>query len=239
MTPLLYPKRMTQISSFGPTDLDQPPRTSILAVLSLICGIVCIPGLGVLAVLFAVGALVGIGGSAGRKKGKGLAITGLLLGLVASVGWGLTAWGFSAMMKIMKNAGVAVVDRTFAAVEAGDWDGARGELSPGAATLATDEVLADFRSRYQDAVGTYSGSPQGGWMEFFQAYGEIQPAMQSYSQRHGGFQNAFPMPIRFDSGSALVIAVIDQRGGATQMPVGNIVVVKPDGTEIHLFPPGP
>lgn len=230
---------MSQVSTFGVGELEQPPRTSILAVLSLICGIVCIPGLGVLAVLMGIGALVGISGSGGAKKGKGLAVTGLILGLIASVGWGLSVWAMSAAMGIMKNQGVAVVERGFAAIEAGDWNAARGELSVAAATLATDDVLDAFRTQYQTSAGAWVGSPTGGWLEFFGAYGQIQPAMQSYQQRHGGFQNAFPMPMEFANGWMLVVAVIDPKGGANQMPVGNIIVVEPDGTEIHLLPTGP
>src|ERR1700722_38995 len=76
----------------------QPPRTSGAAIASLILGILgCVPLLtGILAVI-----LGAVGISATKKPnvgGRGLAIAGLVLGLVSIVGWtgfgGLMGWAY-------------------------------------------------------------------------------------------------------------------------------------------------
>lgn len=92
-----YPNPAFQPGSFQPVP---PPRTSGAAIASLILGILgCVPLLtGILAVILG---FVGI--SATRKPnvgGRGLAIAGLILGLLSIVGWagfgGLMGWGYMA-----------------------------------------------------------------------------------------------------------------------------------------------
>src|SRR5690606_30781566 len=72
-------------------DTAGPPdaRTSVLAVLSFISGLAglvlcCIPVIGLLGVLFGVPALLSISMSRGRKRGTGLAVTGVVLGLLGA-----------------------------------------------------------------------------------------------------------------------------------------------------------
>jgi hypothetical protein len=61
----------------------QPPRTSGLAIASLVLGLVWLCGLGsLLALIFASVALSQISRSRGRLEGKGLAIAGLILGIL-------------------------------------------------------------------------------------------------------------------------------------------------------------
>jgi hypothetical protein len=88
-----YPNPNFSAGDFQPI---QPPRTSGAAIASLILGILgCIPFLtGILAVI-----LGAVGLSATKKPnvgGRGLAIAGLVLGLVSIVGWtgfgGLMGW---------------------------------------------------------------------------------------------------------------------------------------------------
>ena len=90
-----YPNPNFPAGDFQPI---QPPRTSGAAIASLILGIIgCIPLLtGILAVI-----LGAVGLSATKKPnvgGRGLAIAGLVLGLVSIVGWtgfgGLMEWAY-------------------------------------------------------------------------------------------------------------------------------------------------
>jgi hypothetical protein len=69
-----------------PGGVPQPQQSNGLAITALIMGILsCIPGVGLLAMLF--GAL-GMGKAKDpRFGGKGLAVVGLLLGLLGTIGW--------------------------------------------------------------------------------------------------------------------------------------------------------
>lgn len=64
------------------------PKTSIAAVFSLVFGILlCLPGSGLLAAILGV---VGISATKNNQRGgRGMAIAGLLLGLLGIVGWGV------------------------------------------------------------------------------------------------------------------------------------------------------
>jgi hypothetical protein len=73
-----------------PADYQQPPKTSGLAIASLILGIgaFCIPILpGLAAVILGVLGLSGIDRSQGRLGGRGLAIAGIITGGVAMLLW--------------------------------------------------------------------------------------------------------------------------------------------------------
>ena len=66
--------------------VTEPPKTSATAVWSLICSLVfCCPVTTVIGVLLGLVAMVSIGGNPARK-GKGLAITGILLGVIFTAG---------------------------------------------------------------------------------------------------------------------------------------------------------
>lgn len=59
---------------------------STLTIIALAAGILsCVPGLGVVAVILAIVAIVSIRGSAGRARGTGLAMAGLVLGGVGTI----------------------------------------------------------------------------------------------------------------------------------------------------------
>lgn len=75
-----------------------PPRKSNgrgLAITALVCGLAgipfCIPGM--VAVVFGAFALAGLGGT---RRGRGLAISGIVLGIIDTIGWVvLLGWGVS------------------------------------------------------------------------------------------------------------------------------------------------
>jgi hypothetical protein len=84
-----YPPNMQPPYGGGMYQPPMQPRTSGAAITSLIMGILlCIPAItGLGAILFGI---IGLGST--RKpgvRGKGLAITGLILGLLNLVGWGV------------------------------------------------------------------------------------------------------------------------------------------------------
>src|SRR4051812_37002466 len=89
----------------------QPPRTSLAAVMSLVCGILgCIPLItSILAVLLGIVGIVVTRDP--RRTGRGLAIAGLILGLIGVVGW--TALGGGLWTVYVTSRPVANIARQF------------------------------------------------------------------------------------------------------------------------------
>ena len=80
---------MSQLGA--PFDIPQDRKTSGIAIASLVCSLICcIPVTTILGILLGVGAMVSIGSNP-EKKGKGLAITGIILGAVFTA---LQAWAY-------------------------------------------------------------------------------------------------------------------------------------------------
>lgn len=98
-TPQGYPPQGYPQQQGYPGGMPQAPKSNGLAITALIMGILsCIPGVGLLAVLFG---FLGMGKAKDpRVGGKGLAVVGLLLGLLGTLGWayagykGYQAWGY-------------------------------------------------------------------------------------------------------------------------------------------------
>ena len=91
--PPQYPPQTPPPPGFSPGPMPpQGPKSNGLAITSLIMGILsCIPGVGLLAILF--GAL-GMGKAKDpRVGGKGLAIIGIILGLISIIAWGGIGYG--------------------------------------------------------------------------------------------------------------------------------------------------
>jgi hypothetical protein len=86
-------KKMTQQYGMSPAMPLERPRLSASALTSMILGILlCLP-IGLLAIIFSI---VGFGATKnGAMRGRGFAVTGLILGIVGTLGWsalGLGAW---------------------------------------------------------------------------------------------------------------------------------------------------
>ena len=229
----------SQFSDFGSDPaLVGPSRTSLLAIASLICSLVCfIPGLSVLGVALGLLALVLIPSAGGRVGGKGLAIAGVVLGLLFTFAWVGLVYGGVQMAKMVSGAMGTPVREGFAALEKGDYDGARAVLHPDVRAEVSDAELAVFVERYHQAVGTFDSVPEG-LFEFFGAYGQIGQQMQKYQ----GGGNIVPIPAVFSNGTALVVLHFDQNGvgGGSGGPtfsgsVTDLIVVASDGTEISMM----
>ncbi len=232
---------MTQNPYAGEFDGDvyeAPPRTSVLAVTSLVLSLICcIPGLGLLGSLFGVGAIIGIGNSRGRVGGRGVAVAGITIGLLVTIAWiGLAVAvyrGIGTVSKLM----YGNTNAFMASVENGDFDKARAIVS-GPVVSASDEQFEAFRDKYRAAYGSFVSVPTKFWSEVLPAYIEIKPQMQPYSGR----QNIVPVPAEFDSGRVLLLLIVDPQGNAGKapqnalsIPLADIWVVLPDGTEARLM----
>jgi hypothetical protein len=236
---------MSQNPFSNPYDLPEavvPERTSVLAVLSLILGIVCVPFFGIIAVFFGVMALFGIKASRGRVSGTGLAVTGIVLGIVFSLLWGgcVGMVGFGGNMMIKQVA--PAVGTIITSAQAGDIDAVKSGLSSSSASRVTPEGLEAFRSAVESELGAYKGAPDS-LGELIEQWGELFGAMGSSGNSNpmGNYSNAMPIPFEFEKGWALVIVPVDQTAGPSSagvIPVQNVIILTPSGGEIVLVPYG-
>lgn len=199
-----------------PGQFEEPikKRTSILAVLSLVCGIIsvllCCVGVipGTLAVVLGIASVLLIGGSA-AVGGKGLAITGIITGLLGSL--------ISIVLMIGGSNFASMMSTTYggalAAIEADNRGNLDALLTSSTAQALTDERIDEFRAIYSNELGSFVSGPKGlqGWFDGFGAVGpSINPAMADAQQTFGAGAQVFPLPGNFQGGAGLVMIVIDQ-----------------------------
>ncbi len=225
-----------------------PERTSGVAIAALVFGVlsvvaccVMVPGLGFVAAVLAVFALVAIGASRGALGGRVMAITGLMLGLVADLA------KIGALVLISQ--GIAMVGtelggkttRLFAAAQAGDAGAVRAELLPASAEKLSDEAIAAFSAETAGlgAVREVPTTP----IAYLRMMGEAGPLLESMV----GSQSTVPLPVRFEQGMGLMLfdmptSPASGAGGAGgsggAFPVMVIRVVTPEGWVIELGKPG-
>jgi len=222
-----------------------PQRTSVLAILALICAVICIiPGTGLLAIIFGISALVGINSSRGRVGGTGLAVSGLVLGLIVTMIWGAIAFGAVQFLNLFSGPMMQPARQSLTAIDAGDFKNARAALTVKSSAAVTDEQIQKFRSAYQSELGSFKDIPQN--MDLFGAYGQLGPIMQKAQAQ--GINNAVPVPASFDKGTAVLLLVLDQQAMAQQRSSGkppsmgdvfqveNLILMTPSGSVIELLP---
>lgn len=150
---------------------DAPPAqqgTSGLAIASLVCSlVVCCP-----VVTSLVAVVLGIAGffttGMGRKRGRGLAVAGLSIGVIGLIGWGmLGSWAGSQAMKLMESPNI-VMREAFA----GNDTAAAAEFASGAAPTSAEfqAFTAEARARYGEfksmIPGEQNQNSQGQQVEF-------------------------------------------------------------------------
>lgn len=196
--------------------LAQPERTSILALLSMISSLICcIPGLSVLGTFMGIGAIISIGGSNGRLGGRGMAWTGIIVGVLVTMLWGGLAIGAGRAWKEFQGL-LTNMNTEIASMESGDFDAARKMLTTQAATDTTDEAFTEFVEAYQADYGKLGEQDLslGGMMSSFAAAG---PVFQNYS------------------GSAMIPMVYHTPGG----PIVFVVVANQMDLQSHSDPDNP
>jgi hypothetical protein len=144
-----------------------PQKTSGLAIASLVCSLICcIPVIPIIGILLGLVAMISIGGDP-AKKGKGLAIAGIILGVVITAGQGVVGYRMYAGYTIFSYAPYAAVQPGFD----GDLTAMKANFGPAGATATDQEAQAfvdELRSRY--------GALQGSAMDFQAFQGMQMPA---------------------------------------------------------------
>lgn len=224
-------------SSF-PGDPIGEQKTSIMAIVSLVCSLVCfVPGLSVVGVILGVLALLMIANSNGKLGGRGLAIAGLIFGLVVSAFWITVLIGAMQVSKVMKGQFAQPLGQLMLDIDAKDFTKARQSLTPAAAAAITDADFSRFVDSYQGELG-HAKAPPDNIIEFVMSYGKLGQQMQQFQ---GGGQDVIPFPGNFDNGMSVIAFQVDHKGGPgpqMQIPISNIMVITPSGKKVTLYDPG-
>lgn len=216
-----------QTPEFLPDEATLPQRVSTLAILSLVFAITCV--LAPIGLILGGAALISISRSRGQLRGTGLAVTGIVIGLVCSLL--LVGTGIGANYAV--NMAVTPADKALQAIEAGNWTAARAEMAGPAASVTDDELL-QFRDAYQGDYGSYQSLPRGVFRVLADANDPRMQAMSQVMRLYPG-NRSLPLLGTFDQGTAPVIVVMETMGGP---PVpANIGIVRPDGSLLWLVDP--
>jgi uncharacterized membrane protein len=230
---------MSQTSYDSAADFAPLPegRTSIMAVMSLVLGLVCIPILGLIGVILGIAALFRISRSEGALRGQGLAVAGIIIGLLVSMAWMGIGIGAAYTNQMFTQTIANPAASVLRAIDQGDYQAARNALSLPQGTTVTDEQLRAIGAAYQSELGNFNSMPES-LGDRFMAYMEVGPLMQNLQ----GTQNIVPIPARFDKGMALLLVQLPtgapppSQGGGNTVPLLNVGVLTPSGKELWLVP---
>jgi hypothetical protein len=212
----------------------EPQRLSIAAVTSFVCSLICcIPGVGLFGAILGVFSLFRISSAQGRLTGKGLAIAGIVLGLLVTLLWLGILVGFATTLRQF-----SVYGDTLRALHQRDYNQFRLMLTPAASAAAPDTRLEEFRAEVYAEWGEFQALPQG-LVDWLTAYGQLGGLINQQQQQSRVTGEPLPIPAYFDNGLTLVIFMLDPRAvspvGAAQF--SNLAVLDQAGNPIWLLPP--
>ncbi|PHQ81272.1 MAG: hypothetical protein COB69_04505 [Phycisphaera sp.] len=223
-------------SDFQDYNEDGPPKTSVLAVLSLVCSLICfIPGLSAIGSLLGVFGLIRISSSNGRIKGTGLAIAGIAIGVIVSLLW---IGGAVAIQQGAKQ--YLKLTEVMPDIDSGSYDSARGYLSSATRPYATDEAFESFKAAYEADAGSYVGRPEGLW-NLLMVFGELGQAQDpnNISEKPYGTQQA-PVPGVFTNGPKWILVGTNRseiNDAGTSKTLDNVGIWNADGSITWLVDP--
>lgn len=183
---------------------EEPPRTGKLAIASLVCGLVfCCPITSLLAPVLGIAHFVAAAGKP-WVRGAGLAIGGILLGLVMSGGWAFVSWS---TYKLFEQT-IRLPEEALAALSANDVAGFRSHWSGLPEGSEGDAEIAAFRQDLDARYGAFAS------LQFDEATDPPPPA--------GGRSFSLPLLMTFTSSD----------GGSVQVPV--VVTFMPSQVALEL-----
>ncbi len=182
-------------------------RLSLLAVIGLALSLACfVPGLGALGAALAALSLLLIARSGGRRRGTGMALIALSLGLASSVVWGVSAYKVtrfgSYYQRVVMTRAERLVDRDAAA--SGAW---RAVMTKEASGATSDADYAQFAEAIRAQYGEFVDAPKD-WSTIFDTF--IESVRTSGNKSPRGSVESFPAPMRFTKGSAAVFVVFSK-----------------------------
>lgn len=224
-------------------DYNVAPRTSLLSIASLVLGILslvtcCVGGAvpGVPAAALGIGAIFVINSKNGRLVGRGMAISGIVMG---TLGLFLNIIGALLLSKYVGFVAGATT-QPMRGIEAADVRPLQDMLNADAAARLDEPTMLAFRKEYQDRLGAFK-SVDTNLINFvtnaWNTYGTKVGALQIDPNRHG-----VPIPIDgyFENGTAEIWLFMPSNyqanPGSTPKIVTNIAIVPETGTPIFLLP---
>lgn len=199
-------------------------KSSLTSMIVSILSIICCP---VGSVLGFIGLVLGVIGlmrtSAVSVHGRGMAITGIILGLIGMViGTGL-------VIGITQGVGMFVkpAEQSIVALGAGDTQAFRATLTPSLDQSVSDEQITAFRQSLQADYGSLVKAPTSVW-DYFSMAAAGGPNMQAAQG-----QGWIPVPAEFDSGTA-VFLFQPPTGGSAGLLFDDVGYVRSDGTIVWL-----
>jgi hypothetical protein len=204
---------------------------SAAAVASLVFGLLlCIPGAGLIGTVTGVIGLASTGPT-GMKRGRGIAISGLVISILSLFGWIVTGvvavQGWNAYVKPSMEVVISGPDRTLQAAFKGDVTAFDADWMPGRAPSAAERTA--FVSGVTLALGEFKGA-------------EIQAGAQPPTDSMSGNAEDFELPwtFTFENGacSGVVTYRPSRRGettpGGAYVGIDAIEITSPSGTRFTL-----
>jgi len=223
----------------NPYIVSPPHRTSILAITSLVLGILSIfvcffQVVGPLAIFVGVFALIAIARSDGTLAGKGLAVSGIITGLLSLILGLVMLFGTFFAVNQIGRYGQLVTD-----AQTKDETAVAAWLSSTAEGVADSPTLDAFADATDDSLGTFSRVTPG-LGAFFMSLPKIErlnPSDLHTYQARG--LTPIPIPAEFAKGPATLLVVVSQAEPMTGSAFGKVVnmAVIPEGSTkvIWLF----
>lgn len=234
-------------SDFGQTTPtpESPRRTSAFAVASLVVSIVALPccflppgGVTISLVGLALGitAITTIASSQGRLKGTGFAASGAVISLLGLAASSLVWISARTMVNSLGTYGKFITT-----AQSDDPSALEAMLTPAAASEATSEGIAKFRTTLNAECGAYSGKSPG-MIEFFMNFGSLAPIQNSLPPKFSPSAGSplLPVPCEFAKGEATVLFFTDPANQTPALPLGrlrNVAVILPDGSLLWFIDP--
>lgn len=200
----------------GLAGFDEPPRTSSLAVASLVSSLVfCCPLTTILGPVLGIGYFVAAAGKP-WLRGRGLAIAGILLGVLFTIASGAVSWAVgTAFVRLMELPGEVI-----ARIEQVDEGAVRELFVPGALPAGSD-ALREFAAEVADRYGAFRS-----WM----------PNDRSASVTMTGEIIPFPILIAFDAAEVEGVVRVAFPSGSLTPLVHSIEILDPQRGDLRLPP---
>ncbi len=218
------------------------PRTSVMAVVSLVLGILslvmCCAGVGAIAGVpaagFGIAAIIAINAKQGALSGRGMAVSGIVTGTIGLFGTILVWVGVATTVN-----GIATVFRpVMSGIESADVRAVQNVLQPQASAKLDEPTLLAFRKQYQARLGAFQSLDPN-------AIGFVKTSIQTYfgdPKVQNLIQNhkrvPLIMPAKFEKGNAQVWLVVPEKTqSSSQKPdiFVDIMIVPESGDWISLM----
>jgi hypothetical protein len=230
-------------ANYGDVSGDQGEgRTSVLAIMSLVASLSCC--LSFLGPILGGIALLRISGSGGRRKGAGLAISGIIIGLAITA----LEVAFVVGAISMAQQGAAFMAPFSERIIAADPTALRDSVSPTLKAQITDADWARFKKEVTDELGTLQPPAQN----IIELIGQYKEVGQIMGNQGNGNNNQIPVPLVGDKAKGVLMVHMPMRGARVRPPSAggkgtpaaevlmqaeNFSVLLPSGKEVWLVPP--